>query len=131
MKLKGILTVNVFYSWSKTVGVFWLNAAETWVDIANAAADKVCTTSAVTLPLPCKAPRGGSKVCVIVFLLQNLLGKLLSYFKSEDEVPQIDTHWISESGIIDVFILLGPRPYDVFKQYSSLTGTAPLPPVSC
>ena len=110
--------------------MFWLNAAETWVDIANAAADKVCTTSVVTLQLTCNAP-GAVVNHIIVFLLQNLLGKLLSYFKSEDEVPQIDTHWISESGIIDVFILLGPRPYDVFKQYSSLTGTAPLPPVSC
>ena len=68
--------------------------------------------------------------CVSHFL-QNLLGKLLSYFKSEEEVPQIDTHWMSESGIIDIFILLGPRPYDVFKQYASLTGTPPLPPVSC
>jgi len=28
-------------SWSKTVGVFWHNAAETWVDITNAAANKV------------------------------------------------------------------------------------------
>lgn len=124
------IDTKCFYSWSKTVGVFWLNAAETWVDIANAAADKVCTTSVVTLQLTCNAP-GAVVNHIIVFLLQNLLGKLLSYFKSEDEVPQIDTHWISESGIIDVFILLGPRPYDVFKQYSSLTGTAPLPPVSC
>ena len=124
------LTASVFYSWSKTVGVFWLNAAETWVDIANSAADKVYTTSSITLPLACDAPRVGINY-VIMFLLQNLLGKLLSYFKSEDEVPQIDTHWMSESGIIDVFILLGPRPYDVYKQYASLTGTAPLPPVSC
>ncbi len=28
-------------SWSKTVGVFWHNAAETWVDITNSAANKV------------------------------------------------------------------------------------------
>ena len=45
------LTASVFYSWSKTVGVFWLNAAETWVDIGNSAADKVYTTSSITLPL--------------------------------------------------------------------------------
>ena len=124
------LTTSVFSSWSKTVGVFWLNAAETWVDIANSAADKVYTMSPLTLPLTCDAPREGYIMSSCVFV-QNLLGKLLSYFKSEDEVPQIDTHWMSESGIIDVFILLGPRPYDVYKQYASLTGTAPLPPVSC
>ena len=69
--------------------------------------------------------------CTLPAFLQNLLGKLLSYFKSEEEVPQIDTHWMSESGIMDIFILLGPRPYDVFEQYASLTGTPPLPPVSC
>lgn len=28
-------------SWSKTVGVFWHNAAETWIDITNSAANKV------------------------------------------------------------------------------------------
>ena len=50
---------SVFSSWSKTVGVFWLNAAETWVDIANSAADKVYTTSSLTLPLTCDAPREG------------------------------------------------------------------------
>ena len=59
-----------------------------------------------------------------------MLGKLLSYFKAEEEIPQTDTHWMSESGIIDIFIILGPRPYDVFRQYSSLTGTQTLPPVS-
>lgn len=31
-------------------------------------------------------------------------------------------HWMSESGIIDVFLLMGPTPSDVFKQYSQLTG---------
>lgn len=34
-----------------------------------------------------------------------------------------NVHWMSESGIIDVFLLTGPTPSDVFKQYSSLTGT--------
>ena len=53
----------------------------------------------------------------------------MSFFKGSEDTPQIDTHWISESGIIDVFIMLGPRPHDVFKQYASLTGTTYLPPV--
>ncbi|KAI0060605.1 alpha-glucosidase [Artomyces pyxidatus] len=39
-----------------------------------------------------------------------------------------DTQWISESGILDLFILPGPTPADVFAQYARLTGTAPLPP---
>lgn len=33
------------------------------------------------------------------------------------------THWFSESGIVDVFLLSGPTPSDVFAQYLSLTGT--------
>ncbi len=33
------------HSWSKTVGVFWHNAAETWIDITNAAANKVLVYS--------------------------------------------------------------------------------------
>ena len=53
----------------------------------------------------------------------------MSYFQSNEEAPQVDTHWFSESGIIDVFVMLGPRPHDVFRQYSALTGTTPLPPV--
>ncbi|XP_005860358.1 PREDICTED: neutral alpha-glucosidase C isoform X1 [Myotis brandtii] len=40
-----------------------------------------------------------------------------------------DVHWMSESGIIDVFLLTGPTPFDVFKQYSSLTGTQAMPPL--
>ncbi|KAG1774092.1 glycoside hydrolase family 31 protein [Suillus placidus] len=39
----------------------------------------------------------------------------------------VETHWISESGILDVFLLPGPTPTDVFAQYAHLTGTAPLP----
>lgn len=39
-----------------------------------------------------------------------------------------DTHWISESGILDLFLLPGPSPEDIFKQYSKLTGTPVIPP---
>ncbi|KAF7979019.1 hypothetical protein HWV62_43993 [Athelia sp. TMB] len=37
------------------------------------------------------------------------------------------THWISESGILDIFILPGPTPDEIFKQYARLTGTTALP----
>lgn len=37
-------------------------------------------------------------------------------------VPQTDVRWMSESGIIDMFILKGPSPFDIFKQYGQLTG---------
>ncbi|KAF8525985.1 glycoside hydrolase family 31 protein [Hysterangium stoloniferum] len=38
------------------------------------------------------------------------------------------THWISESGILDVLLLPGPTPEDVFEQYARLTGPSALPP---
>ena len=73
-------------------------------------------------------------VVVVVYVrylsMQSVLSRLMDYFKSEQDMPQIDTHWISESGIIDVFVLFGPKPRDVFRQYSNLTGPTPLPPVS-
>ncbi|PIL32749.1 hypothetical protein GSI_04864 [Ganoderma sinense ZZ0214-1] len=37
------------------------------------------------------------------------------------------SHWISETGILDVFILPGPTPADIFTQYTRLTGTPALP----
>jgi len=59
-----------------------------------------------------------------------MLTKLMSFFKSADDTPQVDTHWFSESGIIDMFVMLGPSPRSVFRQYSRLTGPTMLPPVS-
>lgn len=34
-------------------------------------------------------------------------------------------NFMSEGGIIEAFILLGPTPNDAFKQYTDLTGVAP------
>ena len=36
---------------------------------------------------------------------------------------------MSEAGIMDIFVLLGPKPSDVSTQYASLTGSTPLPPL--
>ncbi|KAG6910408.1 hypothetical protein DXG01_010763 [Tephrocybe rancida] len=38
-----------------------------------------------------------------------------------------ETHWVSESGILDLFLMPGPTPEDIFRQYSKLTGTSVLP----
>ncbi|RXK42031.1 alpha 1,3-glucosidase [Tremella mesenterica] len=40
----------------------------------------------------------------------------------------VQTHWMSESGILDLFILPGPTPDALFEQYAALTGPTPLPP---
>uniref|UniRef100_A0A672PMW8 Neutral alpha-glucosidase AB-like n=1 Tax=Sinocyclocheilus grahami TaxID=75366 RepID=A0A672PMW8_SINGR len=97
MALYGAVPVLISHSNDRTMGIFWLNAAETWVDISSN------TT---------------------------VFGKILDFVQVSNEVPQTDVRWISESGLIDVFIMLGPKPADVFTQYASLTGTQSFPPLS-
>uniref|UniRef100_A0A672PDP9 Neutral alpha-glucosidase AB-like n=1 Tax=Sinocyclocheilus grahami TaxID=75366 RepID=A0A672PDP9_SINGR len=93
MALYGAVPVLISHSTDRTMGIFWLNAAETWVDISSNTAGKM------------------------------MFGKILDSVQVSSEAPQTDVRWISESGIIDVFIMLGPKPADVFTQYASLTGT--------
>ncbi|KAK3509287.1 hypothetical protein QTP70_028587 [Hemibagrus guttatus] len=90
MALYGSVPVLISHNAQRTMGVFWLNAAETWVDISSST--------------------------------MTMFGKMLDFVQGSSEVPQTDVRWISESGIIDVFIMLGPKPSDVFTQYASLTG---------
>ena len=37
------------------------------------------------------------------------------------------TQWIAESGVVDLFLLTGPRPSDVSAQYASVTGGSAMP----
>lgn len=93
MALYGAIPYMISHKPGYTVGILWLNAAETWVDISK--------------------PTEASYLSKFLGTVQN----------------QIDTHWISESGIIDVYVLLGPSPKQLFAQYSGLTGTTELPPL--
>ncbi|KAL1518283.1 hypothetical protein ABEB36_001927 [Hypothenemus hampei] len=79
-----------------TAGIFWHNAAETWVDITN------------------------SKDANVVSSLVNLV----SGSKGE---PHVDVRFMSESGVLDFFFLIGPTLKDAVKQYTSLTGVHALP----
>jgi alpha 1,3-glucosidase len=96
MAIYGAVPVVYAHSDKNTVGVFWHNAAETWVDIGN------------------------SKDTNVVSSIVNLV----SGHKPENTV---DAHFMSESGVFDLFVLMGPTPKDAVKQYASLTGVAPLP----
>ncbi|KAI9828380.1 MAG: hypothetical protein M1832_002808 [Thelocarpon impressellum] len=91
MTLYGAIPFMQAHRKDSTVGVFWLNAAETWVDIVKA---KV-SSNPLSLGIGAKT--------------------------------DTHTHWISESGLLDVFVLLGPTPKDVTKAYGELTGYSQLP----
>ncbi|CAI6096275.1 unnamed protein product [Clonostachys chloroleuca] len=90
MTLYGSIPFMQAHRKGSSVGVFWLNAAETWVDIVKAK-DSIN-------PLSLSTPKTTTK-----------------------------THWISESGILDVFVLLGPTPKDLTSTYGELTGYSAMP----
>ncbi len=39
------------------------------------------------------------------------------------------THWVSESGLVDFFLLPGPTPAAVYDQFTRLVGRQQLPPL--
>lgn len=43
--------------------------------------------------------------------------------------PHKESHWISESGEIDFFLISGPSPSSVYKKFTGLVGTQSLPPM--
>ncbi|KAH8177168.1 glycosyl hydrolases family 31 domain-containing protein [Sarocladium implicatum] len=91
MTLYGSIPFMQAHRKDSSVGVFWLNAAETWVDIT-------------------KSKDGSNPLSL------GIGGKTNTH-----------THWISESGVLDVFVLLGPNPRDMTKTFSELTGTTAMP----
>ncbi|XP_077537623.1 neutral alpha-glucosidase AB-like isoform X3 [Haemaphysalis longicornis] len=104
MALYGSIPYMLAHSESRTVGLLWLNAAETWVDIE-----------------PNSKQEGDPDTGV--------LSSVVEFVKRSPPPNHRETHWFSENGLIDVFFMLGPGPKDVMKQYRSITGTTPLPPL--
>ncbi|XP_069016552.1 neutral alpha-glucosidase C, partial [Embiotoca jacksoni] len=95
--LYGSVPLMVAHQPDQTLGVFWLNASETYVNVQYSPAEH-----------------------------------------QEDETPaekrrrlqpRTDVHWLSESGVIDCTVLLGPGPAQLFSQYAQLTGHQALPPL--
>ncbi|KAM0486610.1 hypothetical protein ACHAP7_002413 [Fusarium lateritium] len=91
MTLYGSIPFMQAHRKGSSVGVFWLNVAETWVDITK----EKSHANPLSLGV-------GSKTST-------------------------HTHWISESGLLDVFVLLGPTPSDLTKTYGELTGYTAMP----
>jgi alpha 1,3-glucosidase len=90
-----------------TVGVLAATGSEMWIDITKSTTSKSVTDS--------WSKRNKS---------------VKSNDINDDGGPtstSTSTHWMAESGILDLFIFLGPTPEIVFDQYTALTGKIPLP----
>lgn len=60
----------------------------------------------------------------------NVVSSLVSFVSGGNTQSQVETHFMSESGVIDLFVFMGPKPKNAVQQYARLTGKAPLPQVS-
>ena len=128
MALYGSVPYMLAHSARRTAGLFWLNPSETWIDVEHSAggaggvlaslwgsltgAQTSDSAAASATPLPAGAESDAARAAAEL-----------------SAAPNVHTHWFSEAGIIDVFVLLGPQPRDLFRQYAALTGTTQLPPV--
>ncbi|CAN9502604.1 unnamed protein product [Ophioblennius macclurei] len=92
--LYGSVPLLLAHRADQTLGVFWLNASETFVHITYSGAQD-------------EAPAA----------------------KRRRVPPHADVRWLSESGVLDCSVLLGPGPQQVFMQYAQLTGFQALPPL--
>lgn len=59
----------------------------------------------------------------------NVVSSLVNFVSGNKVEDQVDTHFMSESGVFDLFVFMGPTLRDAVKQYSVITGTAPIPQV--
>ncbi|VDM85004.1 unnamed protein product [Strongylus vulgaris] len=69
-----------------------LNSAETWIDTSSSASGKG--------------------------FFRNVIDKVMS----GENVPHFDAHFMSETGLIDIFFFGGSSPRDVQRQLSKTTG---------
>lgn len=81
-----------------------------------------------------KTPKGSSDVAL---LWLNAAETWIDVTKSQPSNPlsfsskakSSQTHWVSESGLLDILVFLGPDTSTILQQYGELTGTTPLPPL--
>lgn len=84
MALYGHVPFLMGHSQNQTAALFWLNSAETWVDVEKRSGSGIVDVSKVEK-----------------FVLKQFQGLLSSFFGGNKEIVKtVDTHWMSESGII-------------------------------
>lgn len=100
MALYGSIPFMMSHKKGTSSAILWLNAAEMWVDIE-------------------KTKGTGDNF------------KLMNYVpfrtKKETSSTSVETHWMVESGIVDLFLFLGPTQDDIFDSYTRVTGRPQLP----
>ncbi|CAH7671577.1 glycosyl hydrolases family 31-domain-containing protein [Phakopsora pachyrhizi] len=110
MALYGAVPLMKAHRTGSTVGVFWLNSAETWVDVEKE-------------PTKLDVKRSWKPSTTLTSS---------SEAHDRDQGPSdttTTTHWISEAGIMDLFIFLGPTSKEIFSSFGTLVGTNTVPPL--
>ncbi|KAI8874863.1 glycoside hydrolase family 31 protein, partial [Backusella circina FSU 941] len=95
--LYGAVPLMVAHKKGASAGIFWMNPSETWIDIVKTKADTN----------------------------QGAVQKVFNFNSKKETSTQ--THWISEAGVLDVFVFFGPTTKDILRQYTALTGTLAMP----
>ncbi|KAK4056711.1 glucosidase II [Microbotryomycetes sp. JL221] len=102
MAIYGAIPFMKAHRAGSTTGVFFVSASETWIDITKASTPKDVTSSFQRSNKDTKSDRGPTSTTTT-------------------------THWMAESGILDLLVFLGPSADVILDQYTSLTGRTPLP----
>ncbi|GAA5833625.1 hypothetical protein JCM9279_001580 [Rhodotorula babjevae] len=105
MALYGSIPFMQAHRPGSSVAVFLVTGAELWVDVTKSSTSKAVTSAFKKSKSRSSTDGGPSSTTT-------------------------STHWMAESGILDLFVFLGPSPTDIFEAYSSLTGKAPMPLLS-
>ncbi|KAI8928814.1 glycosyl hydrolases family 31-domain-containing protein [Entophlyctis helioformis] len=55
------------------------------------------------------------------------LSNYVPFGTKQTSAMSVDTHWMAESGVMDLFFFLGPTQADIFNAYTELTGRPTMP----
>ncbi|KAK4704738.1 hypothetical protein P7C70_g1477, partial [Phenoliferia sp. Uapishka_3] len=103
MAIYGSIPLMKAHRAGSTVAVFLATGSEAWIDITKEPTSKSTISSFRKSKKPSNSTDLGPAATTTT------------------------THWMTESGILDLFIFLGPSPLTIFDQYTALTGRTPLP----
>lgn len=107
MSLYGSAPILHAQSKGSAVSVLWLNSADTWVDIHRTRSK----------PAPPAGHASGKPAAV----------RADGFLAGGTAKRTTHAHFMSESGVMDMFVFLGPSAADIMEQYTGLVGRTALP----